>query len=345
MSISRALWRSAGALLALGSLAAMLFVSSPATSAAPATVFGPPKELSKVTLGDYSIDGPALWTSATGSIRAELGWVGGGGDTGHHINLMTSSDGIHWGNQVTLSDMSASRPGLTRYSAAANDNVVLGWTGTDVNHSLNVLVGNPPHGYTKLTLWHDNSFTSPSVAMLNGDVYLVWAGTDTSHTLNVAQINPRGGLVLGQRTTLWGWTSIARPTVVYDPNGQQLLMSWTLTDQRIHFATSKDGMHWTQPSSSPLAESSDVGPTMFSAATNNMPRYFVTWRGTNATHSVNVQYTESFPSWPADNSKGVLPETAFGGPMVGFVGLYRQVVVAWAGTDPLHHLNVAVVGM
>jgi hypothetical protein len=84
---------------------------------------------------------------------------------------------------------------------------------------------------------------------------------------------------------------------------------------------------------------------MFSAATNNLPRYFVTWRGTNAAHSVNVQYTESFPSWPIDNSKGILPESAFGGPMIGYVGVSRRVIVAWAGTDPLHHLNVAVVGM
>jgi hypothetical protein len=41
----------------------------------------------------------------------------------------------------------------------------------------------------------------------------------------------------------------------------------------------------------------------------------------------------------------LLPETAFGGPKIGYVGVYRQVIVAWSGTDPLHHLNVAVVGM
>ncbi len=345
MTALRVLWRIAGALLALGALTALVVTGSPTTSAASLTVFGPPHELSKVTLSDFSIDGPALWTSPTGPIRAELGWVGGGRDTAHHINLMTSGDGVHWGDKITLNDTSASRPGLTRYSAATNDNVVVAWTGTDANHSLNVLVGNPPLGFTKMTLKYDNSFTSPAVAMLHGDVYLVWAGTDAGKTLNVAQIIPRGGLMVGSHTTLWGWSSIARPSVVYDPNGQQLLMSWTSTDQRIHFATSKDGMHWTQPASSPLAEWSDVGPAMFSAATNNMPRYFVTWRGTNAAHSVNVRYTESFPSWPSDNAKGILPETAFGGPAIGYVGVYRQVIVAWAGTDTLHHLNIAVVGM
>jgi hypothetical protein len=323
----------------------MVMAGSPSVSAAPATVFGPPHELSKTTLNDFSVDGPALWTAPSGAIRAELGWVGGGNDAAHHINLMTSGDGLHWGGKVVLAETSASRPGLTRYSANANDNVVVAWTGADANHSLNVLVGNPPLGFTKLTLWHDTSFTSPSVAMLHGDVYLVWAGADANHTLNVAQIIPRGGLSVGAHTTLWGWRSIARPSVVYDPNAQQLLMSWTSTDQRIHFATSTDGMRWTQNANSPLAESSAVGPMMFSAAVNNMPRYFVAWRGTNSAHSVNVQYTESFPRWPSDDSKAILPETALGGPAIGYVGVYRQVIVAWAGTDALHHLNVATVGM
>src|SRR5579859_5641700 len=247
MTTIRVLRRMTGALLALGALAALLITGAPIGSAAPLTVYGPPHELSKITLSDFSIDGPALWTSPAGPIRAELGWVGAGRDTTHHINLMTSSDGVHWGGKITLSDTSATRPGLTRYSANTNDNVVVAWTGTDTNRSLNVLVGNPPIGFTKLTLGHDNSFTSPSVAMLHGDVYLVWAGTDAGRTLNVAQIIPRGGLIVGSHTILWGWHSIARPAVVYDPNGQQLLMSWTSTDQRIHFAISQDGMRWTQP--------------------------------------------------------------------------------------------------
>jgi hypothetical protein len=345
MTHALALRRSVGALLALGALGSLLIAGTPAVSAAPATVFGPPHELSKTTLTDFSIDGPALWTAPSGAIRAELGWVGGGNDTAHHINLMTSADGLHWGNKITLAETSATRPGLTRYSANTNDNVVVAWTGRDSNHSLNVLVGNPPLGFTKLTLRNDNSFTSPSVAMLKGDVYLVWAGTDPGQTLNVAQIIPRGGLSVGAHTTLWGWRSIARPSVVYDPNSQRLVMSWTSNDQRIHFATSTDGIHWTQATSSPLAEWSDVGPMMFSAAANNMPRYFVTWRGTNSAHSVNVQYTESFPRWPSDGSKGILAESSFGGPEIGYVGVYRQVIVAWAGMDALHHLNVAVVGM
>ena len=42
-----------------------------------------------------------------------------------------------------------------------------------------------------------------------------------------------------------------------------------------------------------------------------------------------------------------LPETALGGPVVGF-NLYQpgeELIVAWTGTDPLHHLNLATLSV
>jgi hypothetical protein len=62
-------------------------------------------------------------------------------------------------------------------------------------------------------------------------------------------------------------------------------------------------------------------------------------------HSLNVQYTESFPRWPLDDSTATLAEACFGGPTLGFVGTYRQVLVPWTGLDAAHHLNVVVVSM
>jgi hypothetical protein len=76
-----------------------------------------------------------------------------------------------------------------------------------------------------------------------------------------------------------------------------------------------------------------------------MPCYFVAWRGIDGSHSLNVQYTESFPRWPLANTKATLSEHCFGGPTLGFVGTYCQVLVAWTELDAAHHLNVAVIGM
>lgn len=313
-----------------------------AARATPATVFGPPTEGAKVVLADTSIDGPALWTSPTGSMRAVIAWTGT--DPAHRLNYMTSSNGLSFTNKHTLNESSPFRPAIAAVSTDANPTVELAWTGTDPAHHLNLLSGVPGLGYEKVTL-HEISFTAPSLALNGGTVYLAWAGTDANHSLNVVPIVWRGGLSVGTKVTLTQFSSISRPNIAFDPTGNQLILSYTAASGRINFATSSDGVHWSVPSTSPLAEWSDVSPTMVGFATNNMPRYFVTWRGIDPAHSLNVQYTESFPRWPLDNSKATLHEASFGGPTLGFVGTYRQVLVAWTGLDPAHHLNVAVISM
>ncbi len=47
-------------------------------------------------------------------------------------------------------------------------------------------------------------------------------------------------------------------------------------------------------------------------------------------------------------TKALLPETALGGPAMGFAErspTTYQFVVAWTGTDGAHHLNIAVIGV
>ncbi|HUY77255.1 MAG TPA: sialidase family protein [Ktedonobacterales bacterium] len=333
-----------GVALAMLAMLIGLFGATTTVSAMPSTVFGPPKEVSKVTLADTSIDGPALWTSSSGSVRAELAWTGT--DAAHHLNVMTSSDGIHYSGKVILSDTSSLGPGVARYGADVSDNTVIAWIGTDRNRTLNVWDGVPLHGYTKLTLWGENSFTSPAIATTGGgDLYLVWAGTDSGHSLNIAHIIARGGMSLDWKVTLSKFHSPASPSLVYDPNTHQLLLSWITGDNHIHFAMSPDGKTWTEPAGSPIHQLSDVGPWMSGFDGNNMPRYFVTWRGTDAAHSVNVRYTESFPNWPLEGNQSTLDESSFGGPVVGYVGGARQTLIAWTGTDAAHHLNLAVIGV
>ncbi len=328
--------------LAILGIALALFGSLTGVQAAPSTVFGPPTEGAKVTLADTSIDGPALWTSPTGSMRAVIAWTGT--DAAHRLNYMTSSNGLSFTNKHILSETSSFRPAIAAVSTDPNPTVEIAWTGTDAAHHLNLLSGIPGLGFEKVIL-RDTSFTAPSLALNGGTVFLAWAGTDTNHSVNVVPILWRGGLSVGAKVTLRQFSSIARPNIAFDPTGNRLILSYTSPNNHINFATSTDGVHWTVPPASPLPELSDVGPTMAGFATNNMPRHFVVWRGIDTSHSLNVQYTESFPNWPVDNSKATLRESTFGGPTVGFVGVARQVLVAWTGTDAAHHLNVAVISM
>lgn len=342
------------ALLATGLTLVELLAAAPTAVAAPripglahVAAYGQPKEISKVTLGDVSSDGLSLWTSPTGDIRAELSWISGDADTAHHLSLMSSSDGVTWSDKSTSGETSNFRPAMTRFGPASSDNIVQAWTGSDANQSLNVSEGHTPWmNYMKLTLWNENSFTSPGVAVMGKDIYLAWAGTDANHSLNVDHIVQRTGpLLVDFKVTLKSWSSITAPTLSYDPVGKQLLMSWIGTDKRIHFATSSDGKTWTQPKNSPISEWSDATPDLFAASSTTVPGYWMTWRGTGTDklHHINVAYTQSFPSWPLAGSKGILDEMAFGGPEIGYIGVAHQTLLAWVGTDKLHHINAAII--
>ncbi len=334
----------------LAALLASLLLTSQ-VSAAPAsatTVFGPPTELSKVTLAETSLDGPGLWTSPSDAVKAVLAWTGT--DPAHRLNVASSADGQHFAHKATLDETSFVRPAVTRTSDAAGGVVSVAWVGTDPSHALNVLFdvyGSPK----KLTLWADNSFTSPALEMFKGNLLLVWAGTDPIHSLNVLPIAIGGtSLVAGQKVTLPFYNSVARPSIDFDathPQGTgQLILTWTGTGLAhwIRFATSADGVHWTQPANPVVSELSDAGPSMVGLNANNMPQHWLTWTGTDPARSVNVRYTETFPNWPLNGNRTTLDETALGGPVLGYVGVNRQVLVAWAGTDSLHHLNLAIIG-
>jgi hypothetical protein len=323
-----------GVFVALSMVISMFAATSAPAHAAPATVFANPQIVQKVTLPQTSIDGPALWTSATGAIRGEIAYTGT--DPAHRLNVMTSADGIHYGDKRILSETSFARPALVRLGTNAGDSVALAWTGTDRNHSLNVLVGNPGAGFTKMTL-KDYSFTAPALAMNGAYLYLAWVGGDANHSLNVARIVWRGGMYVDKKVTMRDLRSAGRPSLTYDPNASQFLLSWPVAGtNRIAFATSGDGMTYTVAAASPLAKWTYSGPHMV-----GFP-----WTGIDPRHSLNAQFTESFPRWPdVAATQTTFDEQAVGGPALGYVGVYNRVLLAWTGVDAAHHINVAVLSV
>ncbi|HEX6540619.1 MAG TPA: hypothetical protein VF040_02605, partial [Ktedonobacterales bacterium] len=77
-----------------------------ATPRAPLATDSQPAESSKTILADTSSDGPALWTSnpngSTPALAGVLAWTGT--DPGHSLNIMQSSDGIHYGRKVIFAE-------------------------------------------------------------------------------------------------------------------------------------------------------------------------------------------------------------------------------------------------
>jgi hypothetical protein len=349
-------WRRT-AITVIATLTALVGLTGATTLAyaAPQVSYGPPKEGAKVVLAETSIDGPAIMT--TYSPATVIAWAGT--DQNHRLNLMTSSDGLHYANKVTLPDYSPWRPAIAFIDSgrgAPYGTIALAWTGSDKSHTLNLEFIKMP-GYVvtqKITFWGETSFTAPALTTVNGDVnsdiYLSWTGTDAAHTLNV--IHRTTNPVTQSKKILWGWSTISRPNLATDLSSgttSPLLLSWTGTNNRICFATSADGSKWTEPSSSPLAAMSAWAPSTIGFYTTTQPNHWLTWTGSGptSTHRIAVMYTQHFPSWSDSNAQSTLAELAISSPELtaepGFNGAASSVLLAWTGTDSAHHLNVAQV--
>jgi hypothetical protein len=322
--------------------------------ASPRVAFGQPTEGTKVILDDTSIDGPAIVT--TYAPATALAWTGT--DANHHLNIMTSSDGLHYGNKYILPELSLWRPAIAFIDSGRGTpygTIVLAWTGTDADHTLNVeFIKTPDFTVTrKVTLWGETSFTAPALATINGDInsdiYLSWAGTDSAHTVNVMHLTSNSDTT--DKHTQWGWSTVSRPNLSTNPTstGTGLLLSWTGTNHHIYFANSADGVNWSVPGTSPLSLLTDWAPTMIGFNASALPTHWLAWagNGTSPTGNVNVQYSQNYPAWGDANSSASLDETAISSPALVYNGdgTSRQVLIGWAGTDDYHHLNVAVISV
>lgn len=343
------LWRRILVVAALLAAAAVGLFSGVARTAAAApssdhlaqVVFGPPQEGNKLILGERSIAGPAVWSSGGVAPLFVLAWTGT--DAAHHLNVMTSRDGFHYGAKRILSETSPYRPAVAFDGSGRAGFVVVAWTGTDAAHTLNVeyLNADTLTLARKVTLWGYTSFAAPAVAVI-GDQAVALAWTDKAQNLSVLRLSPTNQVLDSVKL----FASGGAPNLTYNAPAGQFLLTWVEPARNfsaLFFSTSSDALHWTAART--VQEFSDHASSMVHINAVNMPAYWLAWTGTggDTAHHLNVQYTESFPNWANVNSKTTFRETGLGGPALGYVGVARQVLVAWTGTDAAHHLNVAVV--
>lgn len=305
-----------------------------------------PYELTKMILSETSIDGPALWSVATTqahTVASAIAWTGT--DPSHRLNVMTSTDGLAYTNKLTLGETSIARPAIVRMSDAAGGVVALAWTGTDPAHRVNVLFDVYGEHPQKLTL-NEESMTAPAITIFNGQLLVAWTGTDPGHHLNVLPIMIGAGLRAGTKTTLRDFQSKVGPGLVTDitANPSQLLLTWISLPPAlmITFSTSTDGVRWANAETPDRPELSASTPSMLTIQSTDMPRDYWAWTGTSGKYSLNIAYTVHFHEWPMDTpTHAILGESCLGGPVLGFTGALHQLLFAWTGTDPAHHLNVA----
>jgi hypothetical protein len=300
-----------------------------------------------VTLwGETSIDGPALASfldnfEGIGFVTI-IGWTGT--DAQHHLNLIRSSDGpangvTHFKEKLTLKETSFVRPAVI-YLGGGLAITVVAWTGTDAAHTLNVIwdaYGTPQ----KLTLRGETSIGAPALIYFNNSLMLAWTGTDARHSLNILPIGVAEPKV-GTKTVLSQFSSLSGPTLSTFSNAtsSRLVLNWTTSDQHLNQAYSTDGTHFTASlGAGGLPQLSAAAPSSQYHQSEGGPEYWIGWTGTNAAHSLNLQWTSHFPQWSDPvSTKTVLSDSAFAGPQIAFNDGY---LIAWTGTDAQHTLNLA----
>lgn len=304
----------------------------------------------KVTLGETSPYGLAFSargsydSAAAGSAPAAvLAWTGT--DARHHLNVMTAQDGLNYSNKITLAETSNLNPAVLDAppaTAGGSNIVVIAWIGTDGGHSINVLYD--IYGQKlKMTLWGNSSAYTPALAWYQGQVWLAWTGTNGNHNLNVIAMGPQG-ITQGAKTTLWSSPGGATgPHLTTDTANNRLLLSWArLWSNQLMVMASSDNVNWTSPSTGALSATSygspdilavpnppaGIAPIYLAWTTTWRQLYF--WRGSNSAGWTSVQ---------------AIPEASPYGAEVAYLGQSSDFLLAWSGTDGLHHLNVALILM
>ena len=296
--------------------------------------------LAKNVLPETSIDGPAL-SSIVGAFegvsfnKSAIAWTGT--DAAHHLNVETSSDGLHFGNKLTLHETSSFRPDVTQMSEPAGGQITVAWTGTDANHSLNVLFDVYSTSPIKLTLFNENSFTAPAILQMGSTMFLAWTGTDANHSLNILPITFTGThLVPGRKTVLSQFSSNAGPHLSPGGPTNTVALNWTSRSLQPSVALAHLDLDFDFVVRLPEASAFAPHTTFFPNQAG--PGDWISWTGTDAAHHLNLQFSSNDPPVFVPGTNTVLSDTAFGGPALAFIGFGQ---IAWTGTDAAHHLNIA----
>jgi hypothetical protein len=358
-----AIWLIAGT----GAFVAPHVAASPVRAEASASASVPVHESNAEVLPETSIDGPGFsslsdyvpnpQTYPPGAFLATaIAWTGT--DPGHSLNVIVSQDGFEYSkNKVTLQDNSDSHPAVLLFANTTSGTlgpnlVVLAWTGTDSNHSLNVMFD--VYGVRQKITLSDNSAFSPALAYFKGQVWLAWTGTDSGQSLNVMPMGSHG-VTPGHKTTLrgTGFSSRGGPSLRADARDNQLLLSWTQTaaPSYIDLAQSSDGVAWATSFSPPPPQTSGSGPDVLAVSDTipvGLPTDYWAWTGTDSLNSLNIAYTSTLSNWPT--AIVTLNEQGLGSPALGYSNKLGpgqpntvRILLAWTGTDTAHHLNVAII--
>ena len=238
---------------------------------------------------------------------------------------------------TVLRERAIGTPGLT----SLKGQLLLAWTDTDANHSLNFVtsqgIGAGGPVFTPKSTLNERSIAGPALA--NSDrntAWIAWTGTDGAGHLNVARTDD--GLRIVDKVTLQELSAAAPALAFGEGTG---FLAWTGVDGAGHLnvmVSPGGGTAWTDKMT--LPETSVTSPALCFA----FGRLFLVWCGTDDHQSLNVM--SAIPGRPLNfTGKVTLAEQSLRPPAIcvaqqdplgtGPLGL----VLAWTGMDSASSLN------
>ncbi|MBV9011828.1 MAG: hypothetical protein JO272_07210 [Pseudonocardiales bacterium] len=224
-------------------------------------------------------------------------------------------------NKLVLGETAIGNPALVDHSGRL---LLLGWTGTDAQHHVNVIQTINGSNFTDKVTLGETSIDGPALASGNDRVFLSWTGTDGAHSLNVSSSTDLRNF--GDKVTL-GERSNHGPALAFG-NGR-LFLAWTGLDQRLNILSSTNGV--TFGNKVTLGETSDSAPGLaFDSGT-----LFLLWRGIDPNHRLNILQSTDGVTF---TDKVTLADTSnFHPALTRHAGKLR---LSWTGRDSGQHLNL-----
>jgi hypothetical protein len=227
-------FRYRGAAFVLASLfVSTLWALPPALAAGSHTVHAALPAQPKQPLLDGSVDtrqcsagSPAL---AYFQSRLYLAWTGC--DASRHLNIESSTDGVTWGNKVTLTDTAKSGTGPAL--AVFHNHLYVVWAGTDSPSHMHIGYFQGNSALANHTWLADSTGYTPALAYYSANglsyLYLAWTGTDSAHHLNFE--DSADGITFTHKVTLTDTSARGPSLAVF--NGR-LYADWVGTDTPRH---------------------------------------------------------------------------------------------------------------
>jgi beta-N-acetylhexosaminidase len=260
---------------------------------------------------------------------------------GHVANAVIAEQ-----SKITLPEMSADGPALwssnpsTPQLGAVS---ILAWTGTDPNHSLNIMQSSDGRTFGGKVTFNESAQGHPAVVAITPPttVVLAWIGTDPNHSLNLLCQGPGCGTVTGgYRKITLADNSFTSPALVRFGSG--FLLGWVGTDANHSlntwsFSLTTSGSGFILLTKTVLSQfSSRATPSI--AVNPRTNQLFMSWDATTPAQQVDFATSSNGTTW---NQYGLNATTsnAPSGYAVASAAM-PAYWLAWRGTDAARSLVV-----